>query len=141
MIKKLLFIFISLFLFFACKKQVEKERPEFIGIWYADIPNTDGYFVRLTIDSNSNADYFIYWDHDNHYYGTARASDNHLKIGRFKFFKIVEYPHKIDTTIEKVLVYDDNTYVKLANWKMILEGMKPGWLYADGTFTYYKADY
>jgi len=137
--EKLLIICIILLVLSACKKQVDKERPEFIGDWYAKIMGD--YFVNLSVDSNSFANYMIYWQgKDNTYSGQARANDQHFKIGRLKYFKIIEYPHKIDTTIEKMYV-PDGFSVKLANWKMILDGMKPAWLHVSGEYTYYKADY
>mgnify|MGYP001297511496 CR=1 FL=1 len=140
MIKKLLIILVLIFIFSACKKQVEKDRNEFVGRWFAKIAGD--YFVDLKIDSNSNAIYMIAWQGNaTYYHGSARASDRHFKIGRLKYFKIVEYPHKIDTTIEKIHVYDINDKWKLATWKMKLDGMKPECLHVCGTWTYYKTDY
>jgi len=138
---KILIFCILIIAFSACKKQVEKERPEFIGDWYACIGGCD-YFVILKINENSEASYMIYWQgKDTNYYGVARANNKHFKIGRTKYFDIVEYPHKIDTVIEKKYVLNTKGVLKLANWKMVLDGMKPSWLHVSGTYTYYKSDY
>jgi hypothetical protein len=139
--EKIFILFIFLFLFSACKKQVDKDRPEFIGYWHAKI--ADNYCARINISENSSAYYTIIWqDHETTYSGTARANDNKLTIGRTKYFDIVEYPHHIDTAVEKEYVYThDNKPIKLANWKMVLKGLQPDWLHVCGTWTYYKADY
>jgi hypothetical protein len=140
--EKILIIFIFLLLFSACKKQIEKERPEFIGRWYSSI---DHYYpVYLDIDENSYAVYTVNWDGDNKntFKGNARANDNTLNIGRLHYFKIIEYPKQIDTSIEKKCIYDEMTgKMKLANWKMILRGIHPSWFIPSGSWTYYKFDY
>lgn len=126
----------------ACKKQVEKERPEFIGEWHSSIDST--YPVILDIEENSDAIYTVNWDGDNKnvFQGTARANDNTLNIGRAHYFKIIEYPHPIDTTLEKKYIYEIKSGKgKLANWKMILKGIHPSWFIPSGAWTYYKADY
>ena len=131
-------------LLFACKKRVEKERPEFIGLWLTDRQPSDSYWFEIDIDENSNG---LYTEHtavlggeDVHISGTVRANNKHLKIGRLNSFKILEYPHKIDTANSNVLVpypdYGSLTYKK-ANWIMKLDGP----MFYIGTGTYYKAEY
>ncbi|HNW98840.1 MAG TPA: hypothetical protein PKK00_10565 [Bacteroidales bacterium] len=141
--KRIYFIFIILITLFACKKQVDKERPEFIGLWHACVDGGCTYFVHLSIDEYSHANYMIYWQgKDIEHGGIAKANDHFLKLKDVFYFKIIEYPHPIDTTIEKYYVYDYNDgKTKLANWKMILNGPKPSALYVSGKWTYYKADY
>ena len=128
----------------SCKKKVDDDyRPEFIGKWYSHIPNEQYNFITLEITENGQADYIIYWEgNDIHHKGTARANNNHLKIGRILYLKIVEYPHKIDTAVEKQYVDGPNGFARLANWKMTLSGIKPDWLLLLSFKTdYYKADY
>jgi hypothetical protein len=140
--KILLFVFcISLF---SCKKKVDENyRPEFIGKWDSSIPGEPYNHITLDITKDSQADYMIYWEgNDHHHTGTARANDDHLKIGRVLYLKIVEYPHQIDTAVDKHYVTSDNGTYKLANWKMTLNGIKPDWLLKLCFKTdYYKADY
>jgi len=127
-----------------CRKQVEKDRPEFIGYWSGGSYMEYGW-TYIKIESSSRAEVYAY-DHENEHeyyrHGKARADDEKLTIGGIKYFKIIEYPHPLDTTIVKhyVINHLDNSY-KLATWIMVLEGMK-GFIGLDlGTRTYYKADY
>jgi hypothetical protein len=127
----------------SCKKKVEVDyRPEFIGDWYASI--SDYNFVHFNISETGWADFDVYWE-SNHFIhkGKARANNRHLKIGRIWFFDIIEYPHKIDTTKERIPMTDKNGVERLANWKMVLNGIKPDVLLMtyDGKLEYYKADY
>jgi hypothetical protein len=127
----------------SCKEQIEKDRPEFIGYWSGDSFNKIGY-MYIDIDENSKANIYAN-DHENeHEYswsGTARANDKKLTIGGVKYFKIIEYPHHIDTTIERYYVYNhlDNTD-KLATWKMVLDGLKGSLNHVVGKSAYYKTD-
>lgn len=125
----------------ACKKEVAEEKNEFIGSWYATI-FYDG-IVTLNVSEDSYAKYDVWIEPDNqhHYEGIARANDKHFKIGRTKYFDIIEYPHMIDTSIERQLIPVFGEGNKLANWKMVLDGMKPGLFYADAQIAYYRADY
>ena len=133
-------ICIFLMTLFACKKQVEKDMPEFIGEWHAGISDND--FIVLSIYEDSYANYMIYWQgKETNYDGTARANDNRLTIGRTKYFDIIEYPHLIDTTQERYYITNHDMILKLANWKMVLYGMRPKSLHVCGTRTFYKADY
>jgi len=127
------FLFVLLISLFACKKQVDKERPEFIGTWFGH--TTDNYY-KLEIDENSNVKYTEYsllGGGTSTHHGVARANNNALKIGRFRGFKINEYPHEIDTANSNNLVpYPDmfSMTSKKANWKMVLS-----------LINFYKADY
>jgi hypothetical protein len=129
---------VVLLFLFSCKKQVEKDRPEFIGYWTCNAG--DDFFFHIEIDSNSNAIY-----QENAYdgkrasiHGKSRATGKKLKIGRMHHFDIAEYPHEIDTA-SSVDVFTDSkgSSRKKANWKMTLDGPA---LYM-GTGSYYKADY
>jgi hypothetical protein len=127
----------------SCKKQVEKDRPEFIGYWSGGSYMEYGY-MYIDIDENSKAHVYAYDYENEHEYnsrGTARVGDDKLKIGGIKYFKIIEYPHPIDTTVEKhdVINHLDNT-CKLAIWKMVLDGLKSSSNLNVGQRTYYKAD-
>lgn len=129
-----------LFCLLSCKKEVEIERPEFIGYWRTIDTNNDFWF-DINIDNNSNA---LYTEHSrigggaiNTIHGIARANRNRLKIGRIYSFKIKEYPQKIDTTSSNIYVYVDNTCtsMKKATWKMVLNGPK----FHMGSGIYYRA--
>jgi len=129
----------------SCKDKIEKARPEFIGCWFVDSHGSNGSSIHLSIDESSSA-YFRVNDFDNyndyHSRGEARANDNKLTIGGTKYFLIIEYPHPLDTTIEKNLVLDpdDNIY-KIANWKMVLDGLHGSINCNVGECAFYKADY
>jgi hypothetical protein len=123
--KNLFFVILILFIFSACKKQVEKERPEFIGRWHCEFL---GNYINLKISEDSYATYEIYYEgKTNSHQGIARANDNHLKIGRIIHFNILEYPHMIDTTRSDIYVYTTDSYnsAKKANWKMVISGLEP----------------
>jgi hypothetical protein len=138
--EKFFVILIILIAFSACKKQVEKERPEFIGYWRCDYYSSD-YKIILNIDSNSNATYSVTHEsgQSNVETGKARANDFILNIGRFHKFRIAGYPHMIDTTSSPIVYNEiDHTY-KLASWKMTLISSQT--LHLKGTFEFYKADY
>lgn len=129
--------------FISCKKKVDDDyRPEFIGKWHSNIPREAYNYITLEITQDGQADYMIYWEGNAHHHkGTARANDNHIKIGRILYLNIVEYPHQIDTAVDKHYVTAGYGY-KLANWKMTLNGIKPDWLLKLCYKTdYYKADY
>lgn len=133
-------ISILLFGLFACKKINEDKRSEFIGHWHAII--SDYYCATIHINESGNSYYSIIWQGDETSYGgKARANDKHLYIGSSKSFDIIEYPHTIDTSIEHEYVYYHDGPPKIANWKMVLYGLKPSWLHVCGKWTYYKADY
>jgi hypothetical protein len=130
----------------SCKKQVENGSPEFIGYWTGSPYGNYGY-MYLNINKNSRAYMYIRDtenDHEYHNSGTARADDKKLTIGGTKYFKIIEYPHPIDTNVERhsVINYLDNSFSrKLANWKMVLDGLH-GTSHSNlGERTFYKADY
>lgn len=141
--KKLIILCLFLFGIFACKKQVENGRPEFIGYWSGGSNNEYGY-VYIHIKENSKA-YFHVTDPENDddylYKGNARADNGELTIGGSKHFTIVEYPHPIDTNAERKAIYNfvDNS-TRLANWKMVLNGPESS-NQNVGKRTYYKADY
>jgi hypothetical protein len=128
----------------SCKKQVEKDRPEFIGYWSGGSYAEYGY-IYLDIGENSRA-YFYMLDyennHDYHSGGVARADDEKLTIGGTKYFTIIEYPHPIDTTVERkrIINHLDNSQ-KIANWKMVLDGLYRSTDCNVGEWTFYKADY
>jgi len=140
--KKIFLILLCLCLF-SCKKKTEEDyRPEFIGYWYCPPPYSDAFSFSITIDNNSFAVYRGYENgqEGSSIHGIARANDKHFKIGRIYSFKIIEYPHKIDTA-------SSNVYApigpppwltsKKANWKMTLKGP----ILHAGDGSYYKADY
>lgn len=137
----LIIIIISLLGFISCGKKVEDKSPEFIGHWFAN-PYGGSTHIDIDISENSYATYNLVMGLGNKTYkGPAHVNNKHLRIGSFRYFKIIEYPHTIDTTIEKhtIFNYNDNTS-KLANWKMVLDGIKPNDNYWCGEATYYKAD-
>jgi hypothetical protein len=138
--KTILFFFIS-FCLFSCKKEVEKERPEFIGFWYAKDDNSSDFSYGIEIDSNSNGEYieYAYGGSNTMFHGIARANDNRLKIGRTHGFKIINYPNRIDTANSNIFVFTNKNWghPKKANWTMTLKG--PLLYLGDGV--YYKADY
>ncbi len=121
---------------FSCKKRVEKTSAEFIGEWMC-WAGSDWYYY-LDIDEDSKATY----TEDSPYgggasfSGVARANEDKLTIGGIHTFRIIQYPTKIDTADHEGAVgFPPN--MKIANWKMVLEGPK---LYL-GSGTYYMADY
>jgi hypothetical protein len=119
-----------------------ESKPEYFGYWHASAGNDD--YVNLYIDSSSYAVYEIMWERSLHTYkGQAVESEKRMKIhGNDYYFDIIEGPHSIDTNQEKHYVYNrDHTLWRPANWKMVLEGMKPDWLHVCGQFEYYKAEY
>jgi hypothetical protein len=130
----------------SCKKQVENGSPEFIGYWSGGAYDSYGYgYMYLNINENSSAYMYIRDTENDHEYdnsGTARADDEKLTIGGTKYFKIIEYPHPIDTSVERWLMYNhiDNTW-KLVNWKMVLDGLHGTTHSNVGNHSYYKADY
>jgi hypothetical protein len=141
--EKLLIIFISILGLFACKKQVEEVSPEFIGYWSGGSYAEYGYmYIRINESSGAYV-YALDYNNDHEYdsRGTARANDKKLTIGGIKYFKIIEYPHQIDTAVEKEYIFDhtDNT-AKLANWKMVLDGLHNSSINV-GERTYYKSDF
>jgi hypothetical protein len=118
-IKSSLTVILLCLLMTSCKKKVDKDyRPEFIGNWtgWGNYPIE----YSLVIDSNSNAsfDYNNANGEEHFIRGKARANDKHFKIGRFASFKIVDYPHKIDTATTTIL--DPFTWKK-CNWEMTLD--------------------
>jgi hypothetical protein len=137
-LKPILFFFIAISII-SCKKTVDdSNRPEFIGHWYC--AGSIDYSYSIRIESNSNAFYSensMGLSGGGSFDGKARIGNDKLKIGRFHHFDIVEYPHKIDTSIEHFLMTDSDGQRKLANWKMTLRGPK---LYM-GSGDYYKIDY
>lgn len=138
--EKIFILFIFLFIFSACKKQVDKERLEFIGMWYSQ---NDNHSIYFNISQDSHASYQVYEGMNNEgYSGIARANDHHLKIGRIMKFEIIEYPHEIDTATDKHDLFDYIGHHKLANWRMVLNGINPLFLNRyQGKLEYYKADY
>ncbi|MGD0711327.1 MAG: hypothetical protein ABR968_09115 [Bacteroidales bacterium] len=127
---------------FSCKKKIEDDyRPEFIGHWYCPLSatNNDQFSFSITIDSNSHAVYtewYAGYQASTTLSGKARADDKHFKIGRFHSFKIIDYPHKIDTASSNVYVIPQLSSKK-PNWEMTLDHP----LFYAGKGTYYKADY
>jgi hypothetical protein len=131
-------IFVLIILFFiSCKKEVADGKTEFIGHWYAHVEGGD--YVTLDISEDSKAGYTIHWHGtDNHHDGKVYANDEHLKIGSFINFKVINYPHLIDSIAEPYIIPSDNSNKK-ANWKMTLKGPNPSFLFVHGTWDYYKA--
>ncbi len=146
--ENILIIIFFLISFSACKKQVDKDSPEFIGYWLSGSSSYGGY-IFINIDKFSNTTFRIY-DHENENEwdtrGKARANDKKLTIGGLTYFKIIEYPQRIDTNVEKINIYNfyDNSWSwKLATWKMVLDGLH-GSINSNknvGKRTYYMADY
>jgi hypothetical protein len=137
-----LFLFIFLIVFSACQKVSEDKRPEFIGFWHSKFG--DSGCASIHIKSDGSGAYCIRYDYEESkvYSGTIRVNDKHIYIAGKDRFDIIEYPHMIDTTIERVYISNhfDNSY-KIGNWKMVLYGLKPNALHICGEWTYYKADY
>ncbi len=140
----LIILFFLLIGLFSCKKKVERDNPEFIGYWSGGTFNEYGY-VFLSINEKSRASFFISDysnDHEYHSSGTARIVNNKLSLTPFTYFTIIEYPHKIDTNIERKYFTNFLTSRnKLANWKMVLNGLRGSSDCNVGNRTYYKADY
>ena len=138
--KKTLMLTALLFSLFACKKKVDNERPEFCGSWTGH--SDHGSVASLNISfSNSDTKYKVFISGTSGsitYKGHARANDKTLKLSRFNTFDIIEYPHKVDTNIEKLDHYEGRIQ---PNWKMILRGLKPDLIHVTETFTFYKNDY
>jgi hypothetical protein len=133
---------ISLCALTACKKEVSDGRSEFIGNWTSEIFR-EYNIAHLSIDENSNASFRMYYEgHDRkEYTGKARANNKHFKIGRTRYFDIIEFPHRIDTTVEKYSYYDSFSGRKrIATWKMVLEGMKPDAFHVCERLSYYRTD-
>jgi hypothetical protein len=126
--------------FLYCKKKVDKDRHEFIGYWYARTGEYNRIILDISEDSKSVCT-IRYEGYEHRHTGTARANSKCLEINDILYFDIVEYPHNIDTSVEKVYVWYVDNSSKLANWKMVLYGPKPNSLHESGTVTYYKADY
>lgn len=138
----LLFCLIMLFACFACQKVSEDKRTEFIGFWHASIG--DGDCASININSDGTGAYCLRYDYEESkiYSGRIRVNDKHIYIAGQNRFDIIEYPHMIDTSIERVYVYNhvDDSH-KIGNWKMVLYGLKPGSMHISGEWDYYKADY
>jgi hypothetical protein len=135
---------LSLVILGSCRKQVENGNPEFIGYWSGGSINEYGR-LYIEIDEDSKAYVYASDPENEHYYhskGTARADYEKLTIGGTKYYKVIEYPHRIDTNVEKVQIVDHEHYIKkLANWKMVLDGLHGSSHCNVGTHKYYKADY
>ncbi len=133
----LAFIGLSVFALFGCKKESATQRPEFIGYWRN--PFSYDFVFTIYIYQNGYGDYTeLNKEGDRlHIKGDARVTDEKLKIGCLHHFRIIEYPHKIDTTDSDIFTTTYEGLRKKANWKMILEAPH---FYA-GSSTYYKADY
>lgn len=137
---KILFTLLCLCLL-SCKKKIDEDyRSEFIGNWYSAHNTGADFWYDIKVDSNS---YATYTSHTalgggdlSKIHGIARANDKHFKIGRIYSFKIIEYPHKIDTTSSSIYVQDGLSNKK-ANWEMILKGP----ILHGGDGTYFRADY
>ncbi|MFH2140833.1 MAG: hypothetical protein ABIJ97_00320 [Bacteroidota bacterium] len=117
-------VFFFLLCILSCKKQVENERPEFIGTWEW---NCSDFYIDIIISEDSHAIYeeTSYSGGTTKVKGLARATDDKLKIGRFYHFNIIEYPHKVDTPNLLNRIY----------WQMTLSEIKPG-LYLSGDKTF-----
>ncbi len=139
--KNVIVIFILLIFLLSCKKKVENGSPEFIGHWFTQ--SVVDMHLDMDISESSYTIYSLYSSgHKTIYKGTARANAKHLKIGSTRYFDIIEYPHEIDTALEKHHIYDsENNTNKLANWKMVLDGIKPNDNQFCGIVEYYKAEY
>ena len=139
---KIILLLLFCLCLFSCKKKVDEYyRPEFVGFW--DAPLGGGaYYVHLNISKDGIADYMLNSDGDIYRKnGIVRANNQHIKIGRMIYFKIIDYPHKIDTTIDHHLAACADGLIKTANWKMTLDGPKPALFFDDGQRDYYKVDY
>lgn len=126
---------------FSCKKVGDDSSQEFIGYWHARLSDYDHVFIN--IDEKSFGFYTILWQgKEIHYSGVIRVNDKHIYLGGLYSFDIIEYPHQIDTSIEREFVSNHNDFSpRLANWKMTLYGLKPAKFHVCGNWTYYKADY
>lgn len=143
--KHSILIFFLLILLLSCEKKVDDKRTEFLGDWHARINDYDCITLNIMKDQNCLGIYTVHSGGiDTYFSGTAKADKKHLKIGN-KHFDIIEYPHSIDTNVERVYVYNhkaNDLSTKLANWKMVLDGIKPSSEDTyTGEYTYYKADY
>lgn len=140
-------MFLFVVVFSGCKKSVTNGRPEFIGYWCTTGSGESGNIkIILDIKENDDADYIEIAESSYHgeKHGKARANSDKLKIGSVYHFKILEYPHIIDTTVEHVHIspnYSGDQYSPLApNWKMKLSSLIPK-VYMKGPFTFYKVEY
>gem|GEM_PF-2535884 len=101
-------------------------------------------FISILIKKSSAYFYMVDYSNNHEYHsgGIARADDNKLTIGGIKHFTIVEYPHPIDTNVERKSVINHvNGTAKIATWKMVLDGLHGSLDCNAGNRTYYKADY
>jgi len=142
--RKIIIFFIILFALLSCKKEDVFDMPEFIGRWHSQINGYD--CIMLYIFENGATIYTLNWEGNETNYSGKKTwvDEDKLTFGK-KYFKIIEYPHKIDTNIERVYVfnhYANDLSTKLANWKMVLKGIYPSSenSYTD-THVFYKPDY
>ncbi len=140
--KKIVLAIPILFLIlFGCRKEVDKEYPEFVGYWVCT-DNYNAYYI--TIDGNSSATFDGYKADGTTIVaqGTARANKRSLKIKNHSF-RIEQYPQLIDTTSAQDKVYIMTDYEQShgirANLKMTLKDISMS--KNIGTNTFYKADY
>ncbi len=123
----------------ACKK-VNKNNTEFTGNWSPDVETYND--PSLYISENSQAVYTFNFEGQKEYKGIARVCKNRLYIGDINYFEIIEYPYSIDTTIDRHYIWNNTIgRMMLANWKMVLYGLKPTSRHISFETTYYKIDY
>jgi hypothetical protein len=135
---KLALYCLILITFCSCNDKVNVSSPAFIGYWYGI---NNGMRYSLNIDLESHATYEISWPDSNYQSieGLARANSRKLTINHKQYFEIVEYPHKVDTSVEKFYIPAPDGTLFIADYKMILDGMHhPSKDIPGGEFTYYK---
>lgn len=126
-----------LFVLFSCRKNVADNDPQFIGRWVCR-GNTDwGYIIEINKNGNAKYSEVLHGHYYQCFEGVARNDNKKLTIKGMYGFKIILYPEKIDTNIEKTIYEDFYSFPdgELAGWKMELEGPS---LY-EGSGIYYKS--
>ncbi len=141
--RNILFCIIPI-IFLSCKKEDVSSKPEFIGYWFSSI-DCNGNHATINIDADGHGVYTVTWEdgyNKKSYSGNIQVNDKHIYLGSTKSFDIIEYPHQIDTSTNHQYVYYFNSGTwKIANWKMVLYGLKPKAFHICGKWTYYKSDY
>lgn len=107
--KPLILIFIC-FLFFSCRKDVSETHHDFVGKWVAPSGYNNVYYLYIMDDGYS--EYIHLGDHEEHKTrGKAIVKNDYLKIGRFKRFKIIQYPQQ-DSFGQWSMVLGERTFFK-----------------------------
>ncbi len=114
---KRLFVFATIILlafnFIGCRKDVSETHHDFVGEWIAT-SGLDGSYLYIMDDGYS--EYISIIDNVGHKEehikrGKAIVKNDYLKIGRFKKFKITQYPHQ-DSFGQWSMILDKEVFIK-----------------------------